>query len=218
MSRWIQIAFFALVVKPLLRVFIGVNLFGREHLPCDGQFILVANHNSHLDTLALLDLFPLAALSRTRPVAAADYFMTNPLLRWFSCNVLNILPIPRTDFTKSNNPLSLMCRAIEAGDTLIVFPEGSRGEPEQIQPFKNGVAHLIHKFPDIPVVPVFLQGMGKSLPKGEMVLIPFFTDIMIGPPRHYQGGKDAITQAMEADIMALQKELSALWRADDDSP
>jgi len=211
MQRWVQIFFFLVVVKPLLSILIGVNVFGRQHLPAQGQFILIANHNSHLDALALMNLFPLTKLHRVRPVAAADYFMTNVLLRWFACDLINIVPIPRTGITKANNPLTRMAEALELGTSLIVFPEGSRGAPETMQAFKSGVAHLIHKFPNIPVIPVYMRGMGQNLPKGEVLVIPFFCDVMIGPPQHYSGSKDEITAAMEATIMDLAQTLKNLW-------
>lgn len=211
--RWVQMVFFLVVVQPLLRVLLGVNVFGREQLPPAGPMILVANHNSHLDTLALMSLFPLRRLAEVRPVAAADYFLKHRGLRWLACDMLNIIPICRAGIGKDNNPLRDMSQAIEAGQSLIVFPEGSRGEPEHLQPFKTGVAHLILRHPHVPVVPVFLQGMGYSLPKGELMLLPMFVDVMVGAPRQYAlEGKAAIVEALEKDIQALRQDLQAMWQ------
>lgn len=185
----------------------GVNLYGKRHIPKHRQFIMIANHNSHLDTAALLNLFPLTQLQHIHPVAAEDYFNASPLLSTFSKTCFNILPIPRTHITKSNNPIKRMCEVMEAGGSLIIFPEGSRGAPEEIAPFQTGVAHLIQKYPNVPVIPVYLKGMGRSLPKGEFILVPFFCDLVIGTPLCLTGSKDLITQTLEKTINELVRQL-----------
>lgn len=184
---------------------LGLNLYGKENLPRHQQFIMVANHNSHLDTAALLSLFPLSQLEHIRPVAAEDYFSVNPLLAFFSRTFFNILPIARTNITRTNNPITRMCEVIDSGGSLIVFPEGSRGEPEKLAEFQTGIAHLIHKYPQIPVVPVYMEGMGRSLPKGEFLLVPFFCDLIIGPSQHISGNKLEITATLETLIRELRE-------------
>lgn len=204
MQQWLRILFFIGVVKPLLTIVLGINLFGKQNLPTRSQFIMVANHNSHLDALALLNLFPLRQLHTIHPVAAEDYFFTNPVTAWLSTTFLNIIPIPRQGFTKSNNPLTRMGNALDNGQSLIIFPEGSRGQPETMETFKSGIGHLIQKYPDIPVIPVFLKGMGRSLPKGEYILVPFFCDVVIGPPQHPSGRREEIVHALEAVVRSLE--------------
>jgi 1-acyl-sn-glycerol-3-phosphate acyltransferase len=199
----IRILFFMLVVKPLLGAVLGMNVFNRRYLPVDRQCVVIANHNSHLDALALMNLFPLRKLHTVRPVAAEDYFMSNAILAWFSTTVMNIIPIPRTQITKTNNPLIAMEEALGKGQTLIIFPEGSRGEPEVIGEFKTGIAHLIKKHPELPVVPVFLHGLGKSLPRGDFLLVPFFCDVVIGAPLWPTGDKEAITAQVENAVRQL---------------
>jgi 1-acyl-sn-glycerol-3-phosphate acyltransferase len=194
------------VIKPILLIILGVNVFNAKNLPKNQQFIMVANHNSHLDAVALTNLFPLSQLHRIHPVAAEDYFFSTPLLGWFSSMFFNIIPIPRANISKSNNPLARMGEALEAGHSLIIFPEGSRGAPEEIAPFQTGIAHLIHKYPEIPIVPVFLRGMGRSLPKGEFVLVPFFCDVVIGAPLFCRGNKKEILNTLEKAIHQLQEE------------
>src|SRR5687767_5282689 len=115
MKFWIRILFFLLVIKPLLGLALGVNVFGKKNLVGQKQFIMVANHNSHLDAIALLNLFPLLKMYQIHPVAASDYFMSNPVLAWFSTTLMNIIPIPRANFTKSNNPLTKMGEVLEKG-------------------------------------------------------------------------------------------------------
>src|ERR1700754_2980755 len=177
-----QIVLFGLLIKPFMTLFIGFCGAGGEHLPQTGQFILVANHSSHLDTASLLTLFRFRHLRRIRPVAAADYFERNPAVSVLTKTIFNILPIARRGITAENNPLERMKQALAAGDSLIIFPEGTRGTGESIGPFRSGIAHLVEKLPGIPVVPVYLANMGRSLPKGEIIPVPFFCEIRLGEP------------------------------------
>lgn len=214
MRNFLRILFFLVVVKPLLMVMLGVNVMGWQNLPKDRQFIMIANHNSHLDTLALMNLFPLSRLHTIHPVAAEDYFFVNPVVAWLSQTFLNIIPIPRKNISKTNNPLKRMCAALDAGRSLILFPEGSRGVPEEMAPFQSGIAHVVKKYPDLPIVPVFLKGMGRSLPKGEFILVPFFCDAIIGEPVYGSGRKEEIVQALEQSVHALQEIASTPARAE----
>jgi len=204
MSRYLRIAFFAVIVRPILLIVLGMNLRGREHLPRQGPAIIVANHNSHLDTLTLLALFPLRDLPRLRPVAAADYFLTNKLLSWFALNIIGILPLDRGGIKK--NPLADLEAALDRGEILILFPEGSRGEPEQRADFKRGVAFLAKARPHTPVHPVFMHGLGKALPKGSLILVPFNCDVIAGEPFKYEGGAPAFMETLEARMSALASE------------
>jgi 1-acyl-sn-glycerol-3-phosphate acyltransferase len=199
-----QVVLFALLIKPFMALFIGLRVRGREHLP-EQQFILVANHSSHLDTASLLTLFRLKRLRRIRPVAAADYFERNALVSLVTKTLFNILPIARRGITAENNPVERMRQAIAAGDSLIIFPEGTRGSGDEIGPFRSGVAHLLAKLPDVPVVPAYLVNMGRSLPKGEIIPVPFFCEIRLGEARRLSGSKPEITAALEAAVRALKE-------------
>lgn len=199
--------FFAALIKPFMLLFIGLRVRGRNHLPESGPFLLIANHSSHLDTIALLSLFPLAQLGRIRPVAAADYFERNHLISWFTKSFFNILPIARTHITAQNNPLDAMRAAIEAGQSLILFPEGTRGSGEAPGKFRAGAAHLIEHVPGVPVVPAYLLNMGRSLPKGAYIPVPFFCEIRFGPPLQPRGKRREILEQIESAVQQLQQ-----WR------
>ena len=208
MSRWLKICFFALVVRPLVLVVLGLNVRHRERLVQDRPTIITANHNSHLDALVLMSLFPLQALQRIRPVAASDYFMTNPLLAWFCTQVIGIIPLVRKQGGDVHtDPLAEVDAALGNGDTIIIFPEGTRGTPERIQNFKNGVAHLVKRHPETPTVPVFLHGLGKALPRGEGLLVPFFCDVYVGSPVGWNGNRDEFMHQLEKGMkqLALEK-------------
>jgi 1-acyl-sn-glycerol-3-phosphate acyltransferase len=208
--RLLQLVFFVLLVRPLLALILGVNLRHAERLPKTGPAILAANHNSHLDTLLLMSLYPLAKLHRVRPVAAADYFLKNPFIAWFARHIMHILPLsrrPKPGASKSGAaPLAHIEAALAAGDILILFPEGSRGEPEKRSALKSGIAHLMEAAPTVPVVPIYLRGLGKALPKGDWLPIPFFADGWVGEPLTWQGSRMATMQALEARFAALEVE------------
>ncbi|MEB3317944.1 MAG: lysophospholipid acyltransferase family protein [Cyanobacteriota bacterium] len=208
--------FFALFARPLLLLVMGVNVFGRQHLPPlrhGRPFILIANHNSHLDALALMSLFPLRRLAYLHPVAASDYFLSNRLVGWLVTTFMNILPIPRSSLSKHQHPIALMSEQLRRGHSLILFPEGSRGEPEVMREFKRGVAHLIKRHPEIPVIPVFLKGMGRALPRGEVMLVPFFCDVLIGPPVHLPNpaNKAEVMSRLAEAFAHLRQQLEASW-------
>lgn len=200
----IRIIFFTLIVHPLLAFFIGLRVRGREYLPHKGPLILVANHSSHLDTVVLLSLFPLKILEQVRPVAAADYFNRNQCVSLISRLLFNILPIERKHITRGLNPLDDLRAAISMGEVLIVFPEGTRGCSGEIGPFQTGIAHIIKEYPQIPVLPVYLSNMGRALPKGELILVPFICEVSIGKPLFLSGTKEEIMHALREAVLGMK--------------
>ncbi|MFN3750146.1 MAG: lysophospholipid acyltransferase family protein [Thiobacillus sp.] len=205
MSRALQALFFLLVVRPFLALVLGVNLRHAGRLPQTGPAILAANHNSHLDTLLLMSLYPLAKLSRVRPVAAADYFLKNRFIAWFALNLMHILPLSRRP-KPGEKPLAHIEAALSAGDILILFSEGSRGEPEKRSALKSGIAHLMEDAPTVPVVPIYLRGLGKVLPRGDWLPVPFFADGWVGEPLTWQGDRAATMRLLEARFAELERE------------
>jgi 1-acyl-sn-glycerol-3-phosphate acyltransferase len=206
MARALRLAFFALIARPIALIVLGLNVRHRQRLPLDGPAIVAANHNSHLDTLVLLSLFPLKLLPKLRPVAAADYFTVNPLLAWFSLNVIGRMPIQRA--TKGGaDPLKPCEAALERGEILVLFPEGSRGEPEVMGRFKRGIAVLAARRPIVPVTPVFLHGLGKALPKDDPILVPFFCDVFVGEAIYGAEDQAAFMGMLESRMIKLASEL-----------
>ena len=187
LNRMLRYLFFGLIVRPVVMILLGLNVRHRSRLPDKGPAIIVANHNSHLDTMVLMSLFPLCMLSDIHPVAAADYFLRNRFLSWFALNIIGIIPIRRQVRMSHDDPLAQASQALEDGKLLILFPEGSRGDPEQMGKLKSGVSHLARRHPDVAVIPIYLHGLGKALPKGEALLVPFFCDVFIGNSVEWSG-------------------------------
>jgi 1-acyl-sn-glycerol-3-phosphate acyltransferase len=209
LNRFFKTLFFALFVRPLVQIVIGLNIRHAEHLPKKGPAILIANHNSHLDTLVLMSLFPLRLLPRLRPAAAADYFLSNKMMSWFSTCVLGIIPVTRvrpTERKDAEHPLDGVLAALGQGDIVIFFPEGTRGMPEKLVQFKSGIAHLSEQHPKVPIIPFFMHGLGKALPRGEAIFVPFFCDIFVGEPITWQGDKTSFVKTLQARIEGLSRE------------
>jgi 1-acyl-sn-glycerol-3-phosphate acyltransferase len=145
-------------------------------------------------------------LPKIRPIAAVDYFLRNRLLAWFSLNIIGIIPIERRIKGVHEDPLAGIAAGVERGDIMIIFPEGSRGEPEQLGEFKSGVAHLAKRFPELPFYPVFMHGLGKALPRGEALLVPFFCEVFVGAPLRWAGDKSKFMEELTTRMTELAAE------------
>lgn len=204
--RFLRQIFYTLLVRPLLLLLMGFNVRHYDRLRAKGAHIIAANHNSHLDALVLMSLFRFHDIPKVRLVAAKDYWCGTPLMTWFSLNIIGVIPIDRQG--GSDDPLAPVMQALEHGHTVVIFPEGSRGEPEKRQPLKYGTAKIIETRPDVTVTPVFMHGLGKSLPRGEGLLVPFVCEINIGEYLSWNGGKQAFMELLEQSFAALEKEIA----------
>ena len=194
----------------MILVALGLTVRHRQRLPSDGPAVLAGNHNSNLDALAIMSLMPLRLLPKLRPVAAMDYFYTSRLRGWFANNIVGIIPVKRGSGKEGGNPLQLAEEALERGEILVIFPEGTRGEPETLQAFKKGIGHLAHAHPKVPVVPIFMHGLGKALPRGSMLLVPFNVTVNVGEPVYGTDSYAEFVSKLERAMTALAAEEKAI--------
>ncbi len=197
--RWLILNFF---IRPLVYVVMGLHIEHRERLPRKGPAILIANHNSHLDTAVLFLAAPRSIFDKLRPIAAADYWNRPGILQWFTKNILRGIPIERDRNKRVGDPLEPISEALNQGDVILFFPEGSRGNPEELADVKAGIAILAERHPDVPIIPIFFHGLGEALPKDETIFVPVICDMVVGEPLpHYWGDskayRDMVTQVWE---------------------
>ena len=200
--RWI---FYGVIVRPVLLIILGFNARHMERLKPRGAHLIAANHNSHLDAMVLISLFKLSDLPKVRVVAAKDYFCRTPFMTWFSINVIGIIPIDRVG--EAENPIQPVMDALDQDFTVIIFPEGSRGDPEQQAPLKYGITKVLETKPDVQITPVYMFGLGKALPRGEALLVPFVCEINIGEPLKWEGDRTKLIEKLQDSFEALKSEM-----------
>jgi 1-acyl-sn-glycerol-3-phosphate acyltransferase len=181
LQRITKILFVTLVVRPVLWLFLGLEVRNAQRLPKDGPAIFIANHNSHFDALAILSILELPLLAQAHPVGAEDYFFKTPFRAAFSRWCLGILPLARTAPKDGRRDvLEGVVKSLEHGKIVIFFPEGSRGGAGRVGSFKRGIAALAKRCPNVPIVPLYLAGFSKVLPKGASFPLPMICSISIG--------------------------------------
>ena len=208
MPRLLLILIHLMLIRPFVFAFLRPRIANRDRLPCSGPAIVVANHNSHLDTLVLMSLVPLSLAPRIRPLACARHFRSGWLVRWLVFGLLRAIPVDRGGSPRGHRQTLAACAAaIDSGDILIVYPEGTRGEPERLGTLQAGTAHLMARHRDVPIVPVLLKGLGRSLPKGSAVPKPVSCRVAVGTPLAWSGDRRAVLPALERRFADLDATL-----------
>lgn len=200
-----------------LKIVIGVKFSNNQFLKNEKQFIILANHNSHLDTLSLLASLPRKIIWKVKPVAAEDYFGGTPLREALSNFFINTLLIRRkASKEESNNPIKKMLDALDEGYSLILFPEGTRGGVDQMEKIKPGIAKVLSVRPDIKYIPAYLTGMGRSLPKGELLVLPFKSSVNYGNPTlAVSPNTQEIMEQIVADFDTMREKYQPILSEDD---
>lgn len=166
----------------LVRLLVGASPRWVGSQAGDGQQrIYFANHSSHIDTVALWSALPAPSRAKTRPVAAADYWGSGSFKRYVALKVLNAVLINR-ESGEAKDPLEPLCAALERGDSLIIFPEGTRHAQALPGAFKSGLFHLAARFPSVQLVPVYLDNLHRSMPKGTFFPVPIVCTVRFGSP------------------------------------
>ena len=172
------------------RLLTGVRALWSGTAPRAEQTLYFANHTSHGDFVLLWATLPADLRSITRPVAAQDYWESSALRQFIGQDVFNSLMIHR-DITTGPNPVQQMTQALLAGDSLIMFPEGTRNTGDDVLlPLKSGLFHLARACPQVRLVPVWIENLKRVLPKGSLVPIPLACSVRYGTPLVLADGEE----------------------------
>jgi 1-acyl-sn-glycerol-3-phosphate acyltransferase len=163
----------------LVKLLIGAQPRWVAAAPNSAQSIYFTNHSSHLDTWALWVALPAQIRAKTRPVAAKDYWGTGMFKRFIAIKVLNAVLIDR-EVSRHIDPLAPLVAALNQGDSLIIFPEGTRRAQAEPSEFKGGLYHLAQTFPQVKLVPVYLDTLHRSMPKGSWLPVPLICTVRFG--------------------------------------
>ena len=169
------------------------------------QRIYFANHQSHADLVMIWAALPKELRHNTRAVAARDYWTRTPFKHWLTSAVFNVIYVSR-DRQASEDPLEPLIEAMSHGDSLILFPEGTRGFADEPQAFKAGLYNLALKFPEVELVPTWINNVQRVMPKGEVVPVPVLCSVTFGEPVKLGGDEpraDFLNRARAA-VMALR--------------
>lgn len=185
--------------------------------PDERQRIYFANHSSHLDFVVLWSALPSEIRAKTRPIAAKDYWEATPVRRYLTQNVFRAVFLDRTSPGKSKNSeeahsvgrhvIEELAEALGTENSLILFPEGTRGTGEKVGPFRSGLYHLAMRRPDVELVPAYLENLNRILPKGEYLPVPMLSLLTFGKPLHMEPGeeKDPFLERAREAVASLRR-------------
>jgi 1-acyl-sn-glycerol-3-phosphate acyltransferase len=211
------------VIAPLIvataRVLSGAQARWTGCAPSDRQRVYFANHTSHLDFVVLWAALPPTVRKLTRPVAARDYWEPNALRRYLAARVFNAVLVDRHDdatestrdraerVAAARRTVERTAEALGSRHSLIVFPEGTRGNGSDVGPFKSGLYHLGQLRPDVELVPAYLEHLNRILPKGEVVPVPLMASVTFGAPLMLAAGesRDDFLARARAALLALRR-------------
>jgi 1-acyl-sn-glycerol-3-phosphate acyltransferase len=173
----------------LIRLLTGAQARWQGCPPKAEQRIYFANHQSHADLVLMWAALPEELRGITRPIAAKDYWTKSAFKRWITTSVFHAIYVDRVK-TGDQDPLEPLVEALTNGDSIILFPEGTRGNQEEPQSFKSGLYNLAVKFPQVVLVPAWINNVQRVMPKGEVVPVPILCSVTFGAPVVLQDGED----------------------------
>jgi len=178
-----------LLLTFIVRLITGAQGHWKGSPPKAEQRIYFANHQSHLDWVLIWAALPRDLRAQTRPIAARDYWTSSRFKHWLTSEVFNAVYVSRQR-TDDQDPLEPLVEALQHGDSLVIFPEGTRSNKGEPQPFKSGLYHLAEEFAQVPLIPVWIDNVQRVMPKGEVVPVPILCTATFGAPMQLQPGED----------------------------
>jgi 1-acyl-sn-glycerol-3-phosphate acyltransferase len=192
------------LITGFARLVTGVRPEWRGCRPEARQRVYFANHTSHGDFVLLWCVLPSGLRAVTRPVAAADYWLTGGLKRFVGEKVFRAVLIEREAANRSADPLEQMTTALDEGASLIIFPEGKRNMGEEpLLPFRSGLFNLATARPEVELVPCWIDNLSRVLPKGEVLPLPLLCSVTFGAPIIVEDGEDRKAFLMRAEQAVL---------------
>jgi 1-acyl-sn-glycerol-3-phosphate acyltransferase len=194
-----------LLLAAIARLVTGAQGHWKGCPPKAEQRIYFANHQSHLDWVLIWAALPLDLRVRTRPIAARDYWTASRFRHWLTSAVFHAVYVDRSR-TADQDPLEPLVQALEQGDSLVIFPEGTRSSKDEPQPFKSGLFHLAEQFPQVQLIPAWIDNVQRVMPKGEVVPVPILCTVTFGAPLQLAPAEDKrvfLQRAREA-VLALR--------------
>ncbi len=204
--------FAAASIVGFARALTGVRAIWISGAPQAAPTVYFANHRSHGDFVLLWTSLPRDLRPLTRPVAAADYWLSSAMRRFIGCGVFRSVLIERSGASADRDPIAQMAAVLEAGDSLILFPEGTRNESDEVVlPFKSGLFHLSRRCPHARLVPVWINNVHRVLPKGAIVPLPIACSVTFGAALAGSAGakaedKQSFLDQARAALIALRPE------------
>jgi 1-acyl-sn-glycerol-3-phosphate acyltransferase len=169
------------ILVGIVKLLVGAYARWIGTTPGPAQRIYFANHTSHMDTLAIWSALPRSLRRSTRPVAALDYWGKG-VRRYVATRALGAVLIDRARQDPGIDPLDPLRAALRGGDSLIIFPEGTRGSSATPAAFRQGIYRLATEFPSVELIPVYLDNLHRSLPKGAHLPVPMVCTVRFGAP------------------------------------
>ncbi len=190
----------------LTRLLVGAYPHWQGSAPSSKQRIYFANHTSHLDTIVIWASLPPQLRRFVRPVAAKDYWEKGLLRRRIALEELNVVLVDRRR-TEHANPLDPLRQALQEGSSLIIFPEGTRRPQPLPSPFKSGIWRLMKEFPQVELIPVYIENLHRAMPKGVLLPVPTVCSIRFGAPLEHnpEDLKDEFLERARNAVIDLAK-------------
>jgi 1-acyl-sn-glycerol-3-phosphate acyltransferase len=178
-----------LLLTFIVRLITGAQGHWKGCPPKAEQRIYFANHQSHLDWVMIWAALPRDLRATTRPIAARDYWTSSRFKEWLTTEVFHAVYVSRQR-SDDQDPLGPLVEALKSGDSLVIFPEGTRSNKPEPQPFKSGLYHLAEQFPDVQLIPAWIDNVQRVMPKGEVVPVPILCTVTFGAPLQLARGED----------------------------
>ena len=178
-----------LALSFIARLITGAQGHWQGSPPMAEQRIYFANHQSHFDWVLIWAALPRELRAATRPIAARDYWTNGAFKHWLTREVFNAVYVSRTR-SDDEDPLEPLVQALQNGDSLVIFPEGTRSNKGEPQPFKSGLYHLAEQFPNVPLIPAWIDNVQRVMPKGEVLPVPILCSVTFGAPMQVDAGED----------------------------